>query len=656
MINKKIIIISLILISIINIISCGLAKSEKTNNNGEIYKGYASNDMWSIHKTTMLEKEEKLFNEIDSIKDKNSFNDWQSENPGESSLVFAIDKFPTEEKAIELISYGADVNMIGYNGMTPLEAASEMGYLKLVKELIKQNADVNFREEEGDLDALYFAVKSEKNYNLEVVKELLKAGADTDIIYGTREENKANILNTAIIGRCNLEKVKLLTEYGADINYSNFECGPVIAAAVSQECIDIVKYLVSQGVNPAMKYTNGYSYKYFSLLNAARRNKTTEIAEYLIEQGADINTQTDSVSDLPLIFIALNAENIELLKLLIEKGADTSIVNKEGKTIFDLAQEQGYDDVLALASKSNSTEVPEWDLEPYNDLKNIKDEKSLKAWEEKYGTRSLIMAIGYYPEEKFYELIKYGADINQNYVDSTTPLMTASSMGYLKLVKELIKQNADVNFKGEGSIDALYAAVFSTNENSLKVMEELLKAGAELDVEYGFEEVAPILIKLIIDYNERVKCDLSKFKMLVEYGADINYVDHYGGNPIISYAVGNGCLDIVKYLVSKGIDPAMKYKLEYYPNVYVSLLAETSYNENTEVAEYLIDKGADINTPIISDDAYPLILKALENENTALVKLLIEKGADTTVVNKEGKTVFDLAREKGYDDISELEN
>ena len=175
---KKIIIMALILISIINIISCGSGKSEKTNNsevnnnNEEIYQGYASNDMWDIYKTTMLEDEEKLFNEIDSIKDKKSFDEWQSKNPSKSSLVFAIDKFPTEEKAIELISYGADVNMKDDNdSRTPLELASKNGYLKLVKELIKQGADVNFREEKGDIDALYYAVESEKNYHLEVVKE-----------------------------------------------------------------------------------------------------------------------------------------------------------------------------------------------------------------------------------------------------------------------------------------------------------------------------------------------------------------------------------------------------------------------------------------------------------------------------------------------------
>ncbi|MCZ9966148.1 hypothetical protein [Brachyspira hyodysenteriae] len=90
---KKIIITALMLIGII---SCNSKKTDNTeatadtnavnNNNTEIsknkisnnddekiYQGYASNDMWSIYKTTMLEEEEKLFNEIDSIKDKKFF-------------------------------------------------------------------------------------------------------------------------------------------------------------------------------------------------------------------------------------------------------------------------------------------------------------------------------------------------------------------------------------------------------------------------------------------------------------------------------------------------------------------------------------------------------------------------------------------------------
>ena len=293
-------------------------------------------------------------------------------------------------------------------------------------------------------------------------------------------------------------------------------------------------------------------------------------------------------------------------------------------------------------------EVSEWDLEAFNELKNVKDAQSLKSW----GERSLIMALQYGDKKMVTELLSYGVNVDQTYVDNDSPLKTASAKGDLELVKEFIKRGANVNFRGEGNIDALHSAVMSTNENSLKIMKELLDAGAEVDVEYGWEEPVPILLETIgVDES---KCDLEKFKMLAEYGADINY-DSYG-YPLIRYAVNAGRLDIVKYLVSKGIDPAMKYELkEYYPNVNISLLASTLYNSDTEMAKYLIEQGADVNTPIPSEDGYPLLLQAIDNGKTELVKLLIEKGADTTVVNKEKKTVFDIAREKGYNDIVALD-
>ena len=330
---------------------------------------------------------------------------------------------------------------------------------------------------------------------------------------------------------------------------------------------------------------------------------------------------------------------------------NTEISNNNDEYVEDNNTEEINTDTAEISE--SGIEVSEWDLEAFNELKNVKDAQSLKSWEEKNGERSLIMALQYGDKKMVMELLSYGANVNQNY-DINSPLKIASAKGDLELVKEFIKRGADVNDKSEGGFDALFSAVMSTNENSLKIMKELLDAGAEVDVGYGYEEITPILFEAI-GYVGKSRCYLDKFKMLAEYGADINYVDNYG-YPLINYAVQSGCLDIVKYLVSKGIDPAMKYELEeYYPNINISLLAGTLYNSDTEMAKYLIEQGADVNTPIPSEDGYPLLLQAIDNGKTELVKLLIEKGADTTVVNKEKKTVFDIAREKGYDDILALE-
>ncbi|MEI0697933.1 ankyrin repeat domain-containing protein [Brachyspira intermedia] len=291
------------------------------------------------------------------------------------------------------------------------------------------------------------------------------------------------------------------------------------------------------------------------------------------------------------------------------------------------------------------------------DFNLIKDKASLDEWQSKYTDQTPIkFAIDYYPtEEKAIELISYGADVNQKDFSGLTPLMNASINGYVKLAIELINHNADVNAReldsrGNISADSLFYAVNANN--SLELVKVLLNSGANPNIVYSdTEEGNFTILDRSLYYN-----NFEIFKTLVENGANIDKVNDRG-EPFIVNAIRRERFDIVKYLVEKGIDPAMKYELEeYYPNVNISLLAGTLYNSDTEMAKYLIEQGADVNTPIPSEDGYPLLLQAVDNGKTELVKLLIENGADTTVVNKEKKTVFDIAREKGYDDILELEN
>ena len=291
------------------------------------------------------------------------------------------------------------------------------------------------------------------------------------------------------------------------------------------------------------------------------------------------------------------------------------------------------------------------------DFNLIKDKASLDEWQSKYTDQTPIkFAIDYYPtEEKAIELISYGADVNQKDFSGLTPLMNASINGYVKLAIELINHNADVNAReldsrGNISADSLFYAVNANN--SLELVKVLLNSGANPNIVYSDPDEGNFtILDRSLYYN-----NFEIFKTLVENGANISKVNDRG-EPFIVDAIRRERFDIVKYLVEKGIDPAMKYELEeYYPNVNISLLAGTLYNSDTEMAKYLIEQGADVNTPIPSEDGYPLLLQAVDNGKTELVKLLIEKGADTTVVNKEKKTVFDIAREKGYDDILELEN
>ena len=382
---KKIIIMALILISII---SCNSKKTDNTEvtaninavntNNAETntkltsvinnntletntkeYEGYATNIYYSA---SSVEEYAQAIADFNLIKDKASLDEWQSKYADETPITFAIDYYPTEEKAIELISYGADVNQKDFRGLTPLMNASLNGYVKLAMELIKHNADVNAKDNTS-ADSLFYAVNA--NNSLELVKVLLNSGANPNIVYSDPDEGSFTILDRSLYYN-NFEIFKTLVENGANINKVNDRGEPLIVDAIRRERFDIVEYLVDKGIDPTMKYTD-YRNIPFSLLAAAVNNNDTKIAEYLIDKGADVNTKAiidnymengmtsnykdNSKEAVNLIFAAIENGNTSLVKLLIEKGADTTVVNKEKKTVFDIAREKGYDDILELENK-----------------------------------------------------------------------------------------------------------------------------------------------------------------------------------------------------------------------------------------------------------------------------------------------------------------
>ncbi|WPC23812.1 ankyrin repeat domain-containing protein [Brachyspira hyodysenteriae] len=387
---KKIIITALILISII---SCNSKKTDNTevtantnavntNNvesntkltsvintntletNTKEYEEYATNIYYSA---SSAEKYSQVIADFNLIKDKASLDEWQSKYTDQTPIKFAIDYYPTEEKAIELIYYGADVNQKDFSGLTPLMNASINGYVKLAIELINHNADVNAREldSRGNIsaDSLFYAVNA--NNSLELVKVLLNSGANPNIVYSDLEEGNFTILDRSLYYN-NFEIFKTLVENGANIDKVNDRGEPFIVDAIRRERFDVVKYLVEKGIDPTMKYTD-YRNIPFSLLAATVNNNDTKIAEYLIDKGADVNTKAiidnymengmtsndkdNSKEAVNLILTAIENGNTSLVKLLIEKGADTTVVNKEKKTVFDIAREKNYDDILELENK-----------------------------------------------------------------------------------------------------------------------------------------------------------------------------------------------------------------------------------------------------------------------------------------------------------------
>jgi len=133
-----------------------------------------------------------------------------------------------------------------------------------------------------------------------------------------------------------INAIKLLLDFGADINASN-GCGSnsVHNAILSRE-IEVVKYLISKGadINPE------YGFIGHSTLQHGILSNDIALVKYLLENGADINAH-DDFGETPLHMTAAKDSKIEFTKLLIHHGADVNAINDFGYTPLDEAYSEG---------------------------------------------------------------------------------------------------------------------------------------------------------------------------------------------------------------------------------------------------------------------------------------------------------------------------
>jgi len=195
---------------------------------------------------------------------------------------------------------------------TPLMVAIEGQQLEAMDILIKNGANVNFKNIPNKT-ALIFAIHQPRNEDqIEIIKMLIKNNANLNDC----DENGYTPLMLAI----HFEKfdiAKLLIESGADVNMENIEGATALMFAVSKTDNDIVQLLINSKAN-----VNHSNLNTFPLLIAAA-NKSAEILRLLLDYNVDINQQTQD--GYTALMIATEEENTEAIKLLIENGADTTL-------------------------------------------------------------------------------------------------------------------------------------------------------------------------------------------------------------------------------------------------------------------------------------------------------------------------------------------
>lgn len=210
-----------------------------------------------------------------------------------------------------------------------------------------------------------------RDKDLELITYFLEKQADVN-----QEDKDGNtpFLNAA---RNNtLDIVKTMHHYVKDINVSNNQGQTALARAVERNDISVVTFLIEEGSTINFTDVKGNTLAYY-LLKSYRENER-ELFEkklkLLVKKGLNLKEMQSNGNSL--LHLAVETNNLALVKRVAEFGIDINLKNKDGLTALHLAAMKAKDpDILNYllsvgASKDIKTDFEEsvYDLASENEL------------------------------------------------------------------------------------------------------------------------------------------------------------------------------------------------------------------------------------------------------------------------------------------------
>ncbi|MBS0649116.1 MAG: ankyrin repeat domain-containing protein [Verrucomicrobia bacterium] len=225
-----------------------------------------------------------------------------------------------------------------------LKEALEKNSLAIASSLMKSfHLDLEQKDEKGNTLLHRFIQKG----SIEAVRILLQLGASPNIL---GEEDKSP-LHRAIEKyhysehrKLSLELVQLLLEYKADVNLVYHDGYTALLLAATVEACDIAGLLLGAGASPNHERINPDHRHVTTPLNVALSTRNAAMMRLLLEKGADARGKSQDVDGQtsPILFQAFSIGKVDLIELLLDRGASVEECNIRGRpplyAAFKLAQ------------------------------------------------------------------------------------------------------------------------------------------------------------------------------------------------------------------------------------------------------------------------------------------------------------------------------
>uniref|UniRef100_A0A6C0JX86 Uncharacterized protein n=1 Tax=viral metagenome TaxID=1070528 RepID=A0A6C0JX86_9ZZZZ len=294
-------------------------------------------------------------------------------------------------------------------------------------------------------------------------------------------------------------------------------------------------------------------------VETAIQNNDTEYFETITSENIN---KTNDPDQTPLILAVMNGK-LEIVEVLLNKGADSNARDIEGQNALMYAAINGHREIVK-------------------------------------------------------SLLKPGANINAIDNLRRTPLMHAAMNGNLDIVQLLLDEGANINARDIEKKDALMHAIENGNPevkdvvyrdhtnrnlNMLQLLRDTKgKEKSELirAIKIKYIGIVQLLLNKVADINAKdrngrtplmhaaMNGNLEIVKLLLDEGANINAIDIYNQTPLM-YAARRGNLEIVQLLLGKALESGNKDYINLNNTKDLTALDLANENNHMKIVKLLLD-------------------------------------------------------------------
>lgn len=394
--------------------------------------------------------------------------------------------------------------------------------------------------------------------------------------------------------------------------------------------IDLDDDIVEQAMVDTQEYVKMIGFKRglnleFDLYSAVS-NKDFNLARQLLASGCHKHILDRNGRDE--LFIAIENKDSDMVKLLLANEPAIYHMDNDGITPLAYANSIGSDDEIIRSLSDYMAAHPahsQHQLNLYlavnrNDLETA--QKILKAgakpdYVDDYGETELFKAIKNDHVEMIKLLIRYGANVNHQSVNGSTPLIIFlnSDSKNQEIIDLLISNGADVSLTDNvNGCDALIYAIQNlsvTNLNSIlsRVSDINAERDGEVPLSYAIHANNLLAIQLLLNHPT----------------IDVNRTNIAGVTPLGAALLKNN-IDVVKQLIEKNAD--VNGKSEGYTPIQIAMVLK-----NIPLIQILLENGADLTCT--DNDGASAIIHALNTGDGNIIEAIVNLKSTTIIKDSQ---------------------